>query len=279
MSTTQTTATPDPVDGWRPRLVVSDLDGTFLSPDGTVSEVNREAVRSAIASGIDVVFATGRPPAWLDVVAALELPSSLVIASNGALVYDVAADEIVLRHPIAADVLAAVVADLRAALPEAAYGVEDGRTFVCTPDYVYRAHGDRTIERVDVAALGVDGRVVKLLVQHPGLAPDELAARAEAVVAGRLTVTHSAADGWGLLELSAPGISKASTLADWCAERGITAAEVAAFGDMPNDREMLAWAGRPHVMAHAHPSLADLGATVVGSNAESAVGYTLRGWL
>src|ERR671921_258981 len=44
-----------------PQLIVTDLDGTFLSPDGTVSEQNRAAVLAAQDVGIPVLFATGRP--------------------------------------------------------------------------------------------------------------------------------------------------------------------------------------------------------------------------
>lgn len=265
--------------GWRPRLVVSDLDGTFLSPDGTVSDVNREAVGAALAAGIEVLFATGRPPRWLDVVADLGLASTVVIASNGALVYDVATDEVLRRRAIDKEVLRSVTADLAAAVDGVDFGVEDSAVFRCTEDYVVRASAGTRIERLPADRLSEVEGVVKLLVQHQRLAPDDLAEVVEPVVGDRLTVTHSAADGWGLLELSAPGVTKASTLADWCAERGIEADDVAAFGDMPNDRAMLAWAGRPHVMQHAHPSLADLGATVIGSNLESAVGHTVRGWL
>ncbi|MBH0245611.1 HAD hydrolase family protein, partial [Streptomyces cavourensis] len=47
---------------------------------------------------------------------------------------------------------------------------------------------------------------------------------------------------------------KASTLAACCTERGISAAEVVAFGDMPNDVEMLGWAGTSYAMGNAHPA-------------------------
>ncbi|MVA77484.1 HAD-IIB family hydrolase [Auraticoccus sp. F435] len=267
------------MSGWRPRLVVSDLDGTFLSPDGTVSDVNAAAVADALAAGIEVLFATGRPPGWLGVIADLGLSSTVVIASNGALVYDVASERVLRRRSIPQRSLETVVADLVEALPGLRFGVEDGFTFRCTPDYVFRAGNADRVRRVGREELVGQQEAVKLLAQHEELAPDELAAVVAPVVGDRLTVTHSAIDGWGLLEMSGPGVTKASTLAAWCDERGIAADEVAAFGDMPNDRAMLEWVGRPHVMAHAHPSLADLRATVVGSNLESAVGRTIRSWL
>ena len=57
------------------------------------------------------------------------------------------------------------------------------------------------------------------------------------------------------MEISAPGVSKASGLARFCAERGVAAGQVLAFGDMPNDLPMLVWAGRAYAMANAHPQV------------------------
>ena len=44
------------------RLIASDLDGTLLRSDGTVSARTREAIRAAQAGGVRVVFVTARPP-------------------------------------------------------------------------------------------------------------------------------------------------------------------------------------------------------------------------
>jgi hydroxymethylpyrimidine pyrophosphatase-like HAD family hydrolase len=65
-------------------------------------------------------------------------------------------------------------------------------------------------------------------------------------------VTHSAPT-VAMLELAVPGINKAVTLADYAASLGIDAADVVAFGDMPNDIEMLRWAGHGYAMASGHP--------------------------
>ena len=65
-------------------------------------------------------------------------------------------------------------------------------------------------------------------------------------------------------------------LARICARLGIDAADVAAFGDMPNDLSMLSWVGKPHVVANAHPALLALGFATVPPNYESGVGQTIR---
>jgi hypothetical protein len=56
-----------------------------------------------------------------------------------------------------------------------------------------------------------------------------------------------------MLEISALGVSKASALARLSAHLGVAAVDVAAFGDMPNDVEMLRWAGLSYAMSGGHP--------------------------
>jgi hydroxymethylpyrimidine pyrophosphatase-like HAD family hydrolase len=75
---------------------------------------------------------------------------------------------------------------------------------------------------------------------------------AREVLAGVAEPVHSNPDG-DLLEISAVGVSKGTALAELSAERGVPAAQVVAFGDMPNDVPMLLWAGRGYAMTGGHP--------------------------
>ena len=94
-----------------------------------------------------------------------------------------------------------------------------------------------------------------------------------------LTATHSAGHDIGLVEVSAAGVSKASMLRRYCARLGVDARTRCAFGDMPNDVAMLAWAGMPYVVANAHPLLRRGQFPVVPANDESGVGRTIKaGW-
>ncbi|NNG21204.1 HAD family phosphatase [Naumannella sp. ID2617S] len=264
--------------------MATDLDGTFLSPDGTVSAENARAVADAMAAGLLVVFATGRPPRWLSVLAELPVSHPIVVASNGALLWDLGDERALHSHPIDRRVARRAIRDLRAALPEVSFGFEQGMRFGAEPAYRIGWQpaselGDPRFFTGDAEELSAEP-FVKLLIQHPALGSAELAARAAEVVGGALTLTWSSfSELPGLLEASAPGVTKARTLAAYAAELGVARGEVAAFGDMPNDRAMLEWAGQAYLMAQSHASLADLSATVIGSNAESAVGRTIRAWL
>lgn len=265
-----------------PRLVVTDLDGTFLSPDGSVSEQNAAAVLAAQAAGIPVLFATGRPVRWLDVIRDLPGGHPTVIASNGAALYDLGAGELVDRICIDVEVALAAVVRIRAAVPDAGFAFESGTRFGYEPAYQRWPDDDGTdpaLFRGPAEEIAVAEEFVKMLVQSRSTAPDDLLATVRTEVADTLTATHSQARDFGLIEISARGVTKASMLQRYCDRLGIAAGEVAAFGDMPNDVDMLSWAGMPHVVANAHPAVRALGYPVVPANDQSGVGRTILGWL
>ncbi len=108
----------------RPRLIVTDLDGTFLGPDRLVSATNLAAARRAAELGIPFMVATGRPVRWLDVLDQLAEAHSQVIVSNGAAVFDLASREVVRSFPLDASVALAVADGLREAVPGITFGFE-----------------------------------------------------------------------------------------------------------------------------------------------------------
>jgi Cof subfamily protein (haloacid dehalogenase superfamily) len=235
-----------------PRLVATDLDGTLVHSDGTISERSREVIASVEALGVPVVFVTGRPLRWAEDVFDHVGDHGLAVVSNGALVWDVAAGLPRLRREVDAGTVLRVCADLRAAVPGSAFAVETLEGIGLEPQFMERHPVPDGARRAPIDEL-VDGPVVKLLARHEELEPQEYWDAAEAVVGEHVTITWSSTS--TLLEISAAGVTKASTLALVAEELGVAAEEVVAFGDMPNDLPMLAWAGTPYAMANAHPSV------------------------
>jgi Cof subfamily protein (haloacid dehalogenase superfamily) len=271
-----------PLDVSAPALVACDLDGTFLSPDGTVSDLNAHAVLKAEQAGIPVVFATGRPVRWLGVIADLPGAHPTVIASNGAVLYDLASRQTLDRLCLDPGVALDAIGCIREHVADAAFAFESGTHFGYEPAYrtwVPDTGADPTLRCASVDQLAVDISAVKLLVQSRSLDDDALRARVVACVGTTLTATTSTGRGHGLVELSARGVDKASMLARTCARLGVPARRVAAFGDMPNDVSMLSWVGMPRVVANAHPALLALGFPVVPANHDSGVGTTILDWL
>ena len=237
-----------------PRVVATDLDGTIVRSDGTISARTRERLQAAEQAGAMVVIVTGRPARWLDGIAEQTGHRGLAICANGAIVFDLHTETIVSSYPMTTATARDIVDKLRADIPDLSFAVESvGIGFGHEPTYRPRWSTDEQTVVAELEAL-LSEPVAKLLARHEGLTADELLRRARDVVGtGLASLTHSSRD--GLLEISAAGVTKASTLRAVCAERGYRAEEAVAFGDMPNDLPMLAWAGHSVAVGNAHPEV------------------------
>ena len=233
-----------------PRIVATDLDGTLLDSTGQVSPRTRRALGRARDAGADIVFVTARPPRGVDPIAAMADVTGTAVCSNGAIVYDLDTREISSTYALDLAAARKLMETLREALPGVAFAVETGRHVLVEPGYTRRILPDLPFTREVTDACEEGEAVVKLLAWSATHAVDEMFTAAVAAVEGQAEVTHSG--GSGLLEISAPGVTKAGTLARLCEERGVDAAEVVAFGDMPNDLAVLAFAGAGYAMANAH---------------------------
>ncbi len=260
----------------KPRLIASDLDGTLVRSDGTISARTAAAVARAESADVPFVIVTGRPPRWLPDVAEAIGRHGLAVCANGALVYDLRTEKIVLEQLLDVATLREVMAAVREDLPGAAFAVEYGESF--RREHAYQPRWDRNNPNVSVveSALLHEMPAAKLLVRHPDLDADALLDHARRTVGERAEMTHSSVD--GLLEISAVGVTKATGLAALAEHRGIDARDVVAFGDMPNDLPMLAWAGRSYAVANAHPDVLAAADEVIGSNDDDAVASVLEGW-
>ncbi len=234
-----------------PRLVATDLDGTLLHPDGTVTARTREVIDALDARGITVVFVTGRPVRWMEALWHHVGDHGLAICSNGAIVYDVPGRAVVEARTIPRDVGLAVADTIRGVFPDTMFAVEKTTGFGKEPSFVPTEDDKRPELEVAPMETLFDDSVVKMLALALEEEPEHYWAQVEKAVGHAVTTTWSSLG--ALVEMSGPGVTKASTLELVCAERGIAAADVVAFGDMPNDVAMLEWAGTSYAMGNAHP--------------------------
>ncbi|XRQ09529.1 HAD family hydrolase [Actinomadura welshii] len=235
-----------------PRVIATDLDGTIVRSDGTISARTVAALARVEQAGAMLVMVTGRPPRWMTEIAAAVDHHGVAICANGAVVYDLHTETVLRAEEIPPPVIAEAVGRLRSISPELRFAVEHPDGFAYEDSYL--------LGRWDAKALGghavtpedlVERSGTKLLAFHPEADPDSLSEKAVKAVGDLVTVTHSS--GRGLLEMSVRGVTKASALAALCTEHGIAADYVTAFGDMPNDLPMLTWAGTSYGVANAHP--------------------------
>jgi len=276
-----------------PRVVATDLDGTLLRSDGTVSARTRRALAAAEAAGTEVVFVTARPPRWLDALADLVGGHGRVICLGGAAVWDLAGGRALDACGFDDGVVRSLVAELREAVPGVGLAVETARGPAFDPWFPDGEPGlDRALRGAPVedALRAGDDAVAKLLAVRPGTptqgfgvvqrgdvrdaAQEEFFDRVRSVAGGRAELHYSGAA--GLAELLPPGVTKDVALARWCARLGVEARDVWAFGDMPNDLPMLRWAGRGHAVANAHPDVLACADVVVPGNDDDGVAAALE---
>ncbi|SDF61720.1 hypothetical protein SAMN05660485_03761 [Blastococcus fimeti] len=257
---------------WKPRLIASDMDGTLLRSDDSVSDATVAELGRWRAEGVPFVLATGRPPRWMHGVRKV-LGHGTAVCCNGAVLLDLEPMEIAAEAPLEPDALQSITAELRARQPTTWFAVEYGWEFRHEP--VYRPRWDVDAPGVAVATLEemTAAPAAKLLARHESMAPDAFVELIDEIVGDRATVTHSSTD--ALAEISAPGVTKATGLATVAARHGIGPEDVVVFGDMPNDIAAFEWVrdggGRAVAMAHAHPDLLAVATDVTVGNDEDGV--------
>ncbi|MFF9568529.1 Cof-type HAD-IIB family hydrolase [Streptomyces sp. NPDC014685] len=274
---TSATDTPSPA---AIRLIATDLDGTLLRDDKTVSDRTVAALAAAEEAGVEVFFVTGRPARWMDVVSDHVHGHGLAICANGAAVADLHDGGRLLKvRPLERLIALDIVHTLRTAVPGTSFAVELSTGIHYEPAYPpFHLDPGATVavaeKLLHEETPGVGAPVLKLLAHHTELSPDEFLDLARAAAGYRASFTRSSPT--ALLEISGPGVSKASTLELCCAERGISPAEVVAFGDMPNDVEMLSWAGTSYAMGNAHPAAIAAASGQTATNGEDGVAVVIE---
>jgi len=258
-------------DGWRPKLVALDIDGTLLKwveGVGTtyeqISPPVYDAVHRALDAGVHVVLASGRSPHGMTNVADLldlhgdEGEQLWVVASNGAVVFRYPPIDVV--HEVTFDAAPAVRAVLQEH-PSALVAVEErGVGYrVNRPFPPGELSGEFTI--ADVADL-VAVPVSRVIIRDPDATADDFVA-----LGARLGLQGTDyVVGWtAWLDLAPVGVSKASGLEYVARELGVDAPDVLAIGDGRNDIEMLQWAGRGVAMGQSIDEVQESADAVTGS--------------
>ncbi|WTW96220.1 HAD family hydrolase [Streptomycetaceae bacterium NBC_01309] len=255
-------------------LVATDLDGTLVRDDHTISVRTRAALDALRVAGAHHVIVTGRAVSWSRPVFEQLGYQGLAVCSQGAQVYHAGEDRLLTSVTLDRGVAQLAVEKLVANLGPVALAVSraglDGEVVV-EAAYEYRLKLPvRTV--ADRAELWAEP-ILKAYVQLPGLGDDELAARAREICDGIVDITHA---GPGIVELLPPGLAKSIGLSLVARRLGVRAAGTIAFGDMPNDLSMLRWAGHGVAMANAHPSLKAVADEVTASNEEDGVAVVLE---
>ncbi|MCX5142180.1 MULTISPECIES: HAD family hydrolase [unclassified Streptomyces] len=256
-------------------IVATDLDGTLLRRDDTVSPRSRAALALAAAAGARHLVVTGRPvPGVRELLAGLGY-RGLAVCGQGTQLYDAGARRMVHAATLDREAADAAIGKIEAQVGPVFVAVDqdgtEGRTLIgpgyLMPHPTLPAH--RTRHRDELWA----APIVKVLIRHPGLDDDTLAAAARAVVGDLATVTLS---GPGTVELQPYGVDKGAGVALAAEHLGLDPATAIAFGDMPNDLPMFSSCGYGVAMANAHPLLRAAADEVTLSHEDDGVAVVLE---
>jgi Cof subfamily protein (haloacid dehalogenase superfamily) len=257
------------------RLIATDLDGTLLRSDLSVSARTQAALQAARDAGIRIVLVSARGPIGVGRVADEVGGDGLAICSNGALILDLASRKVIRHRTLTADVAALMIRGLRSRLPNVSFATELEGTFALEPAFKGAwndwepPEGSRYADALEL----VTEPVTKLMVRDQTISVDELAVAAREVARDSAAVAIS---GKWVVEISAAGVNKAAALRELAGEYGIEAADVVAFGDYPNDLPMLEWAGHSIATANAHPDVLAEVDEVTASNDEDGVAQAIE---
>ena len=263
---------------WLPKLVATDLDGTLIRSDGTVSSRSRQVLRQVRDAGIEVVGVTGRGPRLRTITAAALEVARYLVCAQGGYVLDLDTGGTLHATRLSGTIAAEAVAMIEGQVGPVWVTVEanetDGGPLHGDPgfDWPY----PEPWQAADRATM-FSNELLKVFVRAPSMDIEEFFALARTVVPASIgEVTYS---GLGFLEICPTGVTKAAGLALVCDLVGVSAAEVLAFGDMPNDVPMLTWAGRGVAVANAHPELKAVADEVTSSNDDDGVADYLAAML
>jgi len=261
-----------------PRMVATDLDGTLVRSDETVSDYSMRVLRKVREAGITVVGVTGRGARLID-LCRRDLPEAdfFVLAQGGFVLDQRDPDDtrVLHRHQIpGADLARALQLLERAAGPLSVLveALDEPRSPLwADPDTAWPYPEWIAYDRVEA----LSGPAYKGFAHAIGLTADQLLAIARDVIPPDLgTVTQA---GLGYVEITAPGVDKAAGLAVVARELGIEPSDILVFGDMPNDEPMFRWAGwRLVAVANAHPDILALADEVTASNDADGVATWLE---
>lgn len=264
----------------RPHLIATDVDGTLLRSDLSLSRRTLAALAAAVDAGWPVVPISGRHPYSIRPVVHGTPLLGWCVGSNGAVAMDLRTGTVLFEETLDVDAQREFVTRMREQVPGVlCTSVRDaGRVFV--PEHGYTAlmePGDHGRSQTQLPEFPLDEVLgtpsLKLVLRHPDIGPDALLG-----VARRLGLpgVHPSTSGAPFLEVAAGGVTKATGMRRLAAHLGATREDVVAFGDNRNDVELLAWAGTGVAMGNALPEVLAVADEVTASNDEDGVALVVE---
>lgn len=245
------------------RIFFTDIDGTLLTDQKTVSDRLRNAMGSYLDNGGRIVLSSGRPlPAILEVAAQLKLPARnlYIIAYNGALVYDLNAQKAIRQQRVPLSLVRQVL-DLAHAHKIHCHTYTDD-TIISefdTPElhsYVEHIHMPYAVKEDAVSYLSSLGGYMPYKLLAVTLDDRQKLTEFSALLTDRFAdQLHCFFSAKCYLECCKKEASKGNAVRFLCRHLDIDITRSIAAGDAANDISMLQAAGVSYAMRNASPDV------------------------
>ncbi|WP_434592244.1 HAD family hydrolase [Streptomyces sp. A5-4] len=257
------------------KLIATDLDGTLLRSDDTVSARTRDALAAVTAAGAAHIIVTGRAVPWTRHILDDLGYDGLAVCGQGAQVYHAGEHRLLtsvtLDRQLAGLALSKIEAEIGPLALAASRDGLDGAVLI-GPGYQVQEGPLPYLPYTDPADLW-SAPLNKVYIQHPGLSDDALAKVARETVGSLVDVVMAGA---GVVEILPLGLTKATGLSLAARRLGLKASDTVAFGDMPNDIPMFGWAAHGVAMANAHAELKAVAHEITASNEDDGIAVVLE---
>jgi Cof subfamily protein (haloacid dehalogenase superfamily) len=257
------------------RLIATDLDGTLLHSDETVSARTRDALAAACAAGAAHIVVTGRSVPWTRHILDDLGYRGLAVCGQGAQVYHAGEHRLLTSVTLDRGLAGLALAKIEAEVgPLALAASRDGLVGEVLVGASYQVQdGPLPYLTLDDPAELWAAPLNKIYIQHPELGDDELVVAARAAAGSLVDVVLS---GPGIVEMMPMGLSKATGLSLAARRLGLKATHTITFGDMPNDIPMFRWAEYGVAMANAHEEVKAVAHEVTTSNEDDGIAVVLE---
>ncbi|MGE5608227.1 MAG: Cof-type HAD-IIB family hydrolase [Bacillota bacterium] len=265
------------------RMIAIDLDGTLLSPDGTVSARNKAAIHRALKAGLLICFATGRN--WTESQTVLDAVAhyDTAVFVGGAMVVDTKNRKTLHRTAMQPE-LAREVCKVLEGLGQAALALQD--TVRVGVDYLATAGvelNEATRNWMEVTTATV--RLVPRLAEyaHPHTIRVGIVAAKDEVKKVRQVLKEHFGDrilcqvlyvpayAVEVLEVFDPAVNKWEGVLHVARSHDIRPEQIIAIGDDVNDLPMIAKAGLGVAMGNGKPEVLAAAKRVIGTNQEDGL--------
>ncbi len=256
-------------------LVISDVDGTLVTPDKRLTEASIKAVQKLHTSGIQFSLTSSRPPFGLRTLIeplSLKLPFG---AFNGAALVN-PDGELIKIHLVPELAARRSVEVMRSCGVEVWLYTTDqwlvlGRAGAYVDQEVKTILTEPTVVSDLASHLGRVAKIVGVSEDFTALAHCE--AELGSKIAGAASVSRSQPY---YLDVTPPGLNKGTFVSALAARLAIPLKHIAVLGDMENDVSMFRLAGVAIAMGNADETVKSRAKFVTGSNAAEGFAHAIE---